>query len=199
MKLKALLFLSSVLIFAIGTANAGTPVNGSYYMVDFSPSGYCDAFEFLTYGPSNTAAGTFNGTSGIHDLNTFCDLGLEFAWGGLEIPLQKIQPPNDPVAGSNNNDYDVTGTDIEQYYEFGYTWAYTIALDVTAGEPHRPNSWAYYYEDGDGAVYVLLEGPLQIDAYSAVDAAKFKASAKRNGLPLLGAQSNVRESARKLN
>ncbi len=197
MKLKTILLLSSTLLFAIGTANAGTPVNGSYYMIDLLPSGYCDAWEFITYGPSSTAAGTFNGTSGIHDLNTFCDLGLEFAWGGFEVPFEKINPPNDP-SESNANAYDVSGTDIEQYYEFGDTNAVTYVFDVTAGTKHRPNAFAVYEETGDGSVYLYFEGPIEIDAYSAVAAEQFKATARPAGLPRLGDGAS-KQTVRKLN
>jgi hypothetical protein len=196
MKLKTILLLSTALVFALGTANAA-PVNGSYYMIDLSPSGYCDAWEFFTYGPSNTTAGTFNGTSGLHDLNTFCGLGLYFAWGGFEVPFEKINPPND-ASESNGNAYDVSGTDIEQYYEFGDTNAVTYVFDVSAGTKHRPNAFAVYEETGDGNVYVFFEGPIEIDAYSAVAAEKFKAAARPAGLPRLG-DGAVKQSVRKLN
>jgi hypothetical protein len=197
MKLKTILLLSSTLLFAIGTANAGTPVNGSYYMIDLTPSGYCDAWEFYTYGPSSTAAGTFNGTSGIHDLNTFCDLGLSFAWGGFEVPFEKINPPNDS-SESNANAYDVSGTDIEQYYEFGYTNAVTYVFDVTAGTKHRPNAFAVYEETGDGNVYVFFEGPIEIDAYTPGVAEQVKAAARPSGLPRLG-DGGAKQTVRKLN
>ena len=196
MKMRACLLLSGVLLLAIGIANAGTPVNGSYYMIDLTPSGYCDAFEFFTYGPSNTAAGTFNGTSGIHDLETFCDAGLTFSWGGFEVPFEKINPPNDSTE-SNANAYDVSGTDIEQYYEFGYTNAITYVFDVTAGTKLRPNAFAVYEEDGDGGVYVFFEGPIEIDAYTAVRAKEVKAAAQKSGLPLLG--SSGAQAIKKLN
>jgi hypothetical protein len=196
MKLKTILLLSSVLVLAIGTASAA-PVNGSYYMVDLLPSGYCDAFEFNTYGPSNTAAGTFNGTSGLHDLTTFCDLGLYFAWGGFEVPFEKINPPND-ASESNANAYDVSGTDIEQYYEFGDANAVTYVFDVSAGTKNRPNAFAVYEEIGDFAVYVFFEGPIEIDAYTPKQASEFKAAARPAGLPRLG-DGAVKQSARKLN
>jgi hypothetical protein len=197
MRLKTILLLSSVLVFAIGTANAGTPVSGSYYMVDLLPSGYCDAFEFYTYGPSNTLAGNFNGTSGVHDLNTFCDLDLYFSWGGFEVPFEKINPPND-ASESNANAYDVSGTDIEQYYEFGNTNAVTYVFDVTAGTKNRPNAFAVYEEDGDGAVYVFFEGPIEIDAYSPGAAKQFKETARPAGLPRLG-DGGTKQTVRKLN
>jgi hypothetical protein len=113
------------------------------------------------------------------------------------VPFEKINPPND-ASESNANAYDVSGTDIEQYYEFGYTNAVTYVFDVTAGTKHRPNAFAVYEEDGDGGVYVFFEGPIEIDAYTPGEAKQFKATARAAGLPRLG-DGAVKQTVRKLN
>jgi hypothetical protein len=186
-KLNTVLLLSALLVFAMGTvgiAKAGTPISGSFYVVDLTPSGMCDAFEFVTNGPSNSKAGTYNAVTGIHDLESICDEGISFLWGGFEVPMEKIQPPNDP-SGANNNDYDVTGADVSQYY-FDYTEAEVLWLfDLTSPFPTKLHPYPTFaiYLVGEGEVVLGFEGPFEIDDYEPglavkADAGAVKASAK---------------------
>lgn len=219
MKLNTILFLSAMLVFAMGTARtaqAATPINGSFYIVDLTPSDMCDVFEFDTFGPSNTKLGTYNVVTGVHDLESICDEGVYFFWGGFEVPLEKLQPPNDPD-GANNNDYDVTGADVSQYY-FDTTEAEVLWLfDLTSPFPTRLHPYPTFaiYLVGDGEVVLGFEGPFEVDEFQPgidlkADAGAVKASAKaafqarvkadatKQGLPHYGAAKAPQFAQRKL-
>ena len=66
-----------------------------------------------------------------------------------------------------------------------------LAVILEESTKKHPDTFAYYYEDGDGAVYVALEGPIEVDAYTPSQADAFKKTATQRALPLVG-QSNLK-------